>query len=565
MTQNPTARPICDPQRRKQRTRSRWGWRAGWWLLFIVLLAACVPNATEPAAIAVMVEVDGRQQGVNVPQGASAQMALEQAGVALGELDQVDPPGYTVLSAGAVVRVTRVREAFLVEEVTIPFERKTLYNETLPENSNPLLVQNGQNGLEQVTYRQVFENDREVSKTIFQREVIVEPLPEIQMVGVQKPFTPVPIPGRLAYLAGGNAWVMEGNTGSRRPVVSSGDLDGRVFSLSPKGEWLLFTRQEPAGQVETTAQNSLWAVDLTAEETRPVRLRVQNVIAASWVPNKGLTVTYSTFEPSAAAPGWKANNDLMQLVFSTSGATAANEPLIEANYGWFGSNYLWSPDGLRLAYARPHEVGLVDLESGQLNPLVELTYYQTGEGWEWVTRLGWSPDSRSLYFVNHAAKAGLVDQETSPWFDVAAVPLGAQTAEITPGAAAPETAPDAQHGPMIALVAQAGMFAYPLPAPAWESASYPVAYLQAVSPEQSEDRYRLAVMDRDGSNRRVIFPSPDRVGMNPQVVAWSPQALENGNFWIALQYQGNLWLVDNKTVEALPVTGDGQITLFDWK
>jgi hypothetical protein len=63
------------------------------------------------------------------------------------------------------------------------------------------------------------------------------------MVGVQKPFTPMPIPGKLVYIASGNAWIMEESTGNRRPVVTTGDLDGQIFSLSPKGEWLLFSRK----------------------------------------------------------------------------------------------------------------------------------------------------------------------------------------------------------------------------------------------------------------------------------------------------------------------------------
>ena len=43
---------------------------------------------------------------------------------------------------------------------------------------------------------------------------------------------------------------------------------------------------------------------------------------------------------------------------------------------------------------------------------------------------------------------------------------------------------------------------------------YEVAYLQAIFPEQSEtSRYRVVVMDRDGSNRRTIFPANDAPGL----------------------------------------------------
>ena len=37
---------------------------------------------------------------------------------------------------------------------------------------------------------------------------------------------------------------MQANTGQRRPLTFSGDLDGRVFDLSPDGQWVLFTRAD---------------------------------------------------------------------------------------------------------------------------------------------------------------------------------------------------------------------------------------------------------------------------------------------------------------------------------
>jgi resuscitation-promoting factor RpfB len=51
---------------------------------------------------------------------------------------------------------------------------------------------------------------------------------------------------------------MEGSTANRRVIVSTGDLDGRIFTLSPNGEYLVFTRKsnKPADQ----EINTLWAV-----------------------------------------------------------------------------------------------------------------------------------------------------------------------------------------------------------------------------------------------------------------------------------------------------------------
>jgi hypothetical protein len=409
-------------------------------------------------------------------------------------------------------------------------------------------IQAGQNGIEQVTYRHVFENDQEVSRTIFKSVMVTEPRPEISMVGVQKPFSPVAIPGRLVYLAGGNAWMMERDTGERKPLVTSGDLDGRAFSLSPDGGWLLFTRKStrPAGE----EINTLWMLNVKEADSKPVNLRVSNIAHfAGWVPAKGLTVAYSTVEPRATAPGWQANNDLFITTYSPTGIIIETKKIIESNtggvYGWWGTSYAWSPDGVRLAYARPDGVGLVDLDKDTLSPLMDITPYQTGADWAWVTGLAWAPNHRVLFLTSHPPKAGLDNQENSPLFDL--------TAAVMDG------------GPTIPLSPQSGMFSYPVASPLQADKTFLVAFLQAIFPEQSDSgRYRLVVMERDGSNRKVIFPQEGMPGLEPQQVVWSRNPFPKGGNWIAVIYQGNLWLVDPETAESHPITGDGLIKKIDW-
>jgi resuscitation-promoting factor RpfB len=539
------------------------------WLL--TLVGCSTPTQTVQEMVQVSLHVDGKQLALKLPAGSTVQSALDQGSVKLSNLDRVEPSAYTLLKPADVIQVTRVREVFTVEEVTIPFEHRTLNNETLPDGQT-LLVQRGVNGTEQVTHRQVFEDEKEVSNNIFKNEVMVEPLPEIIMVGVQKPFTPIAIPGRLAYLTGGNAWLMEATTGSRRPIVTTGDLDGRVFKLSPKGDWLLFTRIEkkPADAAAENAKiNSLWAVNLGEENARPLNLKVDNIIHfADWVPGKGLTILYSTVEPRTTAPGWQANNDLQLLTFATTGATIKKETILDTNdggfYGWWGMDFAWSADGAFLAYSRPDEIGLIDLESKKAIPLSSIVPFQTGSDWAWVPGIGWSPDHSILFFVSHAPKAGLDSPEKSPLFDVTAQVLDSETLSAS--------------GPQISLAPQAGMFAYPVPSPLWQGKNYLVAYLQSSFPEQSDSkRYRLVVMDRDGSNRKVIFPAADRQGLDPQNVAWSPlpftaspststsSASAGDHLWLAVIYQGNLWLVDAQTGDPQQVTGDGLVTHIDWK
>jgi len=121
-------------------------------------------------------------------------------------------------------------------------------------------------------------------------------------------------------------------------------------------------------------------------------------------------------------------------------------------------------------------------------------------------------------------------------------------------------------GPLISIVPEVGMFAYPVTSPALAAGGYRVAFLQSREPRQSDTRpYRLGVMDRDGSNRQIIFPAEDLQGLEPQRVAWSPTTFDNGHLWVAVNYQGNLWLVDAETGEGRQVTGDGLINRIDWR
>ena len=113
------------------------------------------------------------------------------------------------------------------------------------------------------------------------------------MVGVQSPFAPITIPGKLVYLTGGNAWIMEGSTLNRRPLVTTGDLDGYIFTLSPDEKLLLFSRKTklPIDQ----EINTLWVVNTTTQNPSPVNLGVSNVVHfAAWQPGGNNMIAYST-------------------------------------------------------------------------------------------------------------------------------------------------------------------------------------------------------------------------------------------------------------------------------
>lgn len=527
----------------------------------VCIIAACSPPQVRQGTIDVKITVDDQVIQLDVPAGSTVLDALDAAKIEFNDLDYTEPPEYTLLEDGSSIQLIRVIEEFTVEQVVIPFEHQEVRNESLPAGTTRM-TQPGENGLQENTYRRVLEDGIETSNTLVRSVIVKESVAEIVMVGSQTPFASTAIQGRIAYLVSGNAWIMEQTTGNRRPVVTTGDLDGQVFSLSSNGEWLVFTRHSE----DEPAINRLWAVKIETGSDVLVDLKVTNVVHYAEMAPGLSVVAYSTVEPRDTAPGWQANNDLSLVGVSSSGYVADPRRILEANsggvYGWWGMNFRWAPDGLRLAYSRPDGVGILDTrEEGLISHLLEILPLQTKSDWAWEPGAAWGPDGKVIYTVDHVALPGATTPEMSPHFDLVAIPL--------------------EGGAPVHLVPDVGMFSYPEPSPLIEMTiqtgevitqtvtenGYLVAYLQAVFPEQSDTSpYRLVVMDRDGSNRQEIFPESGSPGLDPQRVVWSP--VRDGSaseLMIALVYQGNIWIVNAKTGQAQQITGDGLTVRIDWK
>lgn len=480
------------------------------------------------------------QNQISVPSGSSVKQALETAGITMNALDKTDPISTTLLSENTTITITRVKEDFLIEQAIVPFEQQTIKNESLPEDQS-LLIQAGANGIQQNTWRILYENGIETSRTFVSSEITQAAKPEIVMIGVQSPFTPQTISGLIAYISSSSAWVMENSTLNRRLVVSTADLDGRVFSVSPDREWLLFSRLSN----EEGAINTLWVVNLKSEASEPISTGISNVVNyADWVPGRGRTIAFSTVDPVPTAPGWNANNDLLLYRFDADGKPLETKLIVDKNSGgisgWWGASYEWSTDGSKVAYARPDSIGLVNLESGALIPLAEFDVYNTGSDWAWVPGIKWSPDDQSLFTT-------LLPASSNGTMSIPALSVILVNAHK-----------------VINLVPNCGLFCYPNPSPVDSEGRYFIAYLGAILPDQSEtSRYNLKVMDRDGSNQRKYYPEEGIQGLSPQNLKWSPSWAEDQ--LLAGIAQGNLILVNTDTSSVKQITGDGSISKMDWK
>jgi len=523
--------------------------------ILILVGSACSSSPSPPTPqeeISVQIEVDGRIQTVSIPDGSSVQTALDLAGITLTGKDRAEPAPVVSLTEDTAIQVFRVEEIIETEQVIVPFQVIRQPTENLPAGQEKLL-QAGQNGLKEVASVRVFEDGLEISFEDVSSLELESAVDEIILVGVQSSIAPISLPSPLVYISNGNAWMMDQSTANRFLIVSTGDLDGRIFRLSGDGNWLLFTRTEEDEDII----NSLWAVEVNSYGDLLVELDTENVIHyADWVPGLEQIFAFSSVEPRLSAPGWQANNDLEIKRFSVSGWTAPVDILQETNYGgvygWWGTDFQYSPGGELLVYASPDQIGIINTEDQEKQVMLEIIPYKTQGDWAWMPGLGIGPLGNVIYSVDHTAQEGNLSTEESPVFDLVAIPLtggGART-----------------------IVHDVGMFTYPLPSPIQAKpsgeASFQVAYLQAVFPEQSAtSNYRVFLMDRDGSNQHLIFPAQDKPGLQPSRDwgAWSPEEFEEGSgYLLAVIYEGNIWILDLETGDFWQVTGDGSVQGLDW-
>jgi hypothetical protein len=522
-------------------------------LLFaaLAILIACSPLIDNPKPeIPVSLIVDGLKFEISLPENSTVRDAIEGAQIEIDLLDRSEPSLSTLITPNLEIQFIRVEEIFDTEEEILPFERQILQNESLEEGTIKL-VQSGENGLIENTYRNVYEDGEKISRTLVFQSVIAEPIEEIQMRGVQISSSSLLISGKIAYLSGGSAWLIEGSSQARRPLLTTGDLDGRIFSLSPNGDWLLFSREsESADEI-----NSLWLINTREENNLEIDLRTGSVVHfANWLPQDNQRLAFSTVESSINPPGWLANNDLHMIRINNSGSVIDRKSLLspqsDSLYSWWGFDFAFSPNAEQILYSAPDEIGLVDQNSDSLVPLIEVIPFQTGSDWAWQPSASWDPDSEIILTIQHAAQSGLINQEKSSLFDLVSYDLAS--------------------GDLTVIAENIGMFGNPQISPEFASSgvvdSELLGYLQAYNPSQSDiSPYQLLISSIDGTSSKAVFPPSGAPGLIAQPIIWSPepQNADQGLF-LSIIYQGNLWIVNPFTGLLHQITSDGLISRVDW-
>ncbi len=513
-------------------------------------MAGCT-QATQQDRLIVSLMVDGRERTFEYPSPITVGEFLRDADVTLGDLDDVNPPPFTQIADGLRVTVVRVTQAEECVEEILPYRRQTSPYEGLQAGEERIARQ-GQNGVTQICFSIEIRDGVPAGRTETSRTIITSPLDEIVYVGPAGELDAVDVPGTLAYVNNGNAWVMAGSSITRRNLTNTGDVDGRVFSLSPDGRRLLLSRRE-ADASNGGFANRLYLISNTNDNADPIPLQPSNILDAVWVPGMENTIAYSTAESRAAPPGWQAYNDLwIMRIDPETGEALSVQEVVESNNGgfagWWGTGYFWSPDGSQLAFSRANGVGLVDLSSGEFRSLVQYTPFSSPASWSWRAHVSWSADGSLLLTTVHGAPIGSEPAEASPAFHVAVTSSTGQfVAEIGENAGIwshPEYSPPVQDEAGALLDSQ-------------------IAYLRTRNLNNSISEtaeYDLVIADLDGSNDRVIFPpDPLQPGLTSREFAWSPDGTS-----IALTYQGSLWLVDTQAESAYQLTLDGGASRPVW-
>ena len=514
-----------------------------WWLLLMLIwmLVACEQNIPETAVsqpLTITIQADGETTQL-ITETSNVREFLAEINLTISETDEVDPPLFTPLMDEMVITIVRITESLEIVPRSIPFDRKMIRSEAMDADAPPMVVQAGQTGLLEETVRIVYRDGLEAERWVTQSDVIESAQDEIVMIGIGAATGNVTFSGVLAYISDGTAVLLRGLSAFPEQLNTGGPLDGRVFSLSPDGQMLLFTRTstEPAA----VFNNNLWVIETNRNAT-PRPLNINNVLWADWNPSlsDSLEIAYSTAISTSLPPGWEANNDLwLGTIATDSDSEFETMQLIEAypaTYGWWGGNYAWSPQGRYIAYSYADEVGIIDTQTEeaaeQRRQLQRFTEYNTRTDWVWVPTLSWSADGRFLAFTNH----GSDDPETLS-FDSWIV--------------------DTRSGASGRFIEQTGMWGHLHWATTNEQPldNSQLAFLRTTNPLDSQrSSYTLWLMDRDGSNARQIYPSPGENSffpITPRFMSWGPSGDQ-----IAFIYNSGLYLFDLATQQARRITQD---------
>ena len=263
-----------------------------------VLLCCACSRGTADQELLITLVADGSERAILLPAALTVDLLLLDVGIELGKLDRLEPPSGTLLRDGMRVTVVRVREQEACERHEIPFQERGAAGRP-PNRVTSHLTRTGIPGEEERCFLVRTEDGIRREVVELGSVIVREPVDELWQDDLQDVVVPVLIAGTLAWISNGDAWIARDDSSRLQQLTHSGDLDGKVLSLSSDGRRLLYTRAT-RNDNQVTKRNQLWLLPDVTVSTTGLKLLPEDVLQASWLPGSTEEFGYTADAASTA-------------------------------------------------------------------------------------------------------------------------------------------------------------------------------------------------------------------------------------------------------------------------
>lgn len=138
-------------------------------------------EVTITRAISIKIFADGRTIELLTTKK-TVQDALDMAGIKLAPMDKIEPELQSHLQSGDSIRITRVTQGYIEEDVVLPYHQVRRENPQM-EKGFSRTVSHGQEGLKRIVYKVTYEDGIEKQREIKEERIIRQPQDNIVEYG----------------------------------------------------------------------------------------------------------------------------------------------------------------------------------------------------------------------------------------------------------------------------------------------------------------------------------------------------------------------------------------------
>ena len=186
------------------------------------------------SAVPITVKSNGTETQVSIIAGHTVQDALDKAGIVPAEDDEVYPSPDTIVRSGMTIDHIVVTTQETTEDQAIPFDNTTKEDPNLAKGKHEV-VQEGQEGVLRITYKQVYKNGVLISQDSISEDVVQQPVDQVMAIGTyvepEKPKettkkTTTPKSSSSSSSSSGSSSKGSSSSSSSGGGSSDADLDG---------------------------------------------------------------------------------------------------------------------------------------------------------------------------------------------------------------------------------------------------------------------------------------------------------------------------------------------------